>query len=203
MERYFFVDLENVKNAGIHGAQNLGKEDTVFIFYSEFADKLTINAIKLLTEGQASIQYRERIKEGMNALDFQIVALAASLIGMNQNGEYREYHIISEDKGYASAIELLTKEYGKTYSFRIDTSADIQSAIQGVKKERITRNDIIKNILGKKDEKKYYNIVMQAIDRAQNKDKFHQYLTQLAGQKQGRLLYNKLKDSFNRLQNAI
>ena len=70
--RVYFVDYENVSKAGLKGVEELGKKDTVYIFYSTYSNSLTFNEHASLMKAKAEIIYFEVKTVGKNALDFQL-----------------------------------------------------------------------------------------------------------------------------------
>ena len=44
--KHFFVDYENVTDAGLRGCNKLKKEDLITIFYSENAHKIDLRVIR-------------------------------------------------------------------------------------------------------------------------------------------------------------
>ena len=116
MYRYFFVDLENTQSRGLNGIENLDKNDTVYIFYSENSSRLAMRTVSKVLNSKAKVILKEIVQVGENTLDYQIVALLGSLIATNNTDLY---YIISEDKGYTAAIEILEEsnfiDVGRTF----------------------------------------------------------------------------------------
>ena len=79
--RYFLVDYENVKTEGFQGIDELEKSDTVIIFYSANADKMTFQLHTQIIETKAKISYFGVETIGQNALDFQLSSYIGYIIG--------------------------------------------------------------------------------------------------------------------------
>ena len=104
MKRCFLVDYENVNESGLLGSGELKKDDVIILFDSKFS---VINEKEL--EFEKSITKAKILKmtsqlKGKYSLDFQLVSYLGLLIG---NDEHCEYNIISGDKGFLSAINLI------------------------------------------------------------------------------------------------
>lgn len=100
---FYLVDFENVSNMGLNGLENLTEEDTVIIFYSKNANKLSINNHIKLEASKAKKEYVEAKLGTKNALDFQLATYLGALITHNDNDYYA---IISKDEGYRAILEF-------------------------------------------------------------------------------------------------
>ena len=110
MKRYFLVDYENVNDSGLLGFEALKEDDIIILFDSRFS---MINENEL--EFKKSITKAKILKmtsqiRGKNSLDFQLVSYLGLLIGNDKNCEY---NIISKDRGFLSAINLIWNCTGK------------------------------------------------------------------------------------------
>lgn len=111
MKRCFLVDYENVNESGLLGSGELKEDDVIILFDSKFS---VINEKEL--EFEKSITKAKILKmtsqlKGKNSLDFQLVSYLGLLIG---NDEHCEYNIISGDKGFLSAINLIYNCTGRS-----------------------------------------------------------------------------------------
>ncbi|MEE5992951.1 MAG: PIN domain-containing protein [Oscillospiraceae bacterium] len=97
--RYFLVDYENVHMAGLHGVEELSKSDKVIIFYSQNADSLNFEVMKLISSTKAHVEYIKVDTQGKNALDFQLSSYIGYLLGQDAGCEC---YIVSNDKGYVN-----------------------------------------------------------------------------------------------------
>lgn len=96
----YFVDFENVKNSGIVGVENLGKDDAVIIFYNE-SSTMTMKTHKLLETALCEKEYILVTQSGKNALDFQL----STYLGFFVSRE-KEFCIVSQDHGYDAVISF-------------------------------------------------------------------------------------------------
>ena len=55
--RYFFIDLENVRNEGLEGVLSLNEKDMVYIFYSENAFSMAIPTMESITNSRCSSKF--------------------------------------------------------------------------------------------------------------------------------------------------
>ncbi|HAJ98353.1 MAG TPA: hypothetical protein DCO72_11540 [Ruminococcus sp.] len=98
-KRYFLIDYENVHMAGLAGVEELTKNDKVFIFYSQNADSLNFEVMKLISTTKARVEYIKVDTQGKNALDFQLSSYIGYLLGQDEGCEC---YIVSNDKGYVN-----------------------------------------------------------------------------------------------------
>lgn len=123
--RYFFIDLENVRSAGLEGVLSLDSEDMVYIFYSENANNLTIPTLENINNSKAKVKFINTNYVGSNAMDFQIVSLLGAMIERNKRGFFA---IISHDNGFKSALTFCER-YFTDYDIRVGEFENIISAI--------------------------------------------------------------------------
>lgn len=103
----YMIDYENVKTGGLNGISRLTAEDSVIIFYSENANRLTFDLHQRLMASPAHIEYREVTVGGHNALDFQLVTYLGFLIAKKPKGQYL---IISNDRGFEHVVNFWRKD---------------------------------------------------------------------------------------------
>lgn len=125
--RTFLIDLENVKNQGMIGVEQLSKDDRVFIFYSESANSLSIPTIQAMNNSKAEIEYVKLQRSGRNAMDFQIVALLGFLIGSEKNGHFC---IVSQDNGYVAPVEFFMDHPADQLNVNVLLSSSIIKAVR-------------------------------------------------------------------------
>ena len=101
--RYFFIDLENVRNEGLEGVLSLNEKDMVYIFYSENAFSMAIPTMESITNSKCSSKFIKTNYIGKNAMDFQIVSLFGAMIERCREGSF---YIISKDNGFRSAVSF-------------------------------------------------------------------------------------------------
>ena len=96
----YYIDYENVHNAGLKGVDALPEGDYVHIFFKD-NDTMQLPQVKALLESNADIVFHRVHRTTLNALDFQLLAeLFCSADAGCSN------YIISRDKGYDSAIDV-------------------------------------------------------------------------------------------------
>lgn len=123
----FYIDYENVHNAGLRGLELLGREDYVYIFYSENANTFNVESMKLALQSVCGIEFIE-VEIGIpNAMDFQIVTMVYATINADN------YHfIISKDKGFDVAIHMGVK----CNCNNVERFPDINQAFASYKRKR-------------------------------------------------------------------
>ncbi len=126
----FLVDFENVKSDGLVGVERLGKDDRVYIFYSDHANSMTFSMYHDLVRTQANVYTVKAVTGTKNALDFQLV----SYLGYMINGEPDAvYFIISADRGFETVARFWREKQAD-----VDVAAGIGAAIDGAACDRIS-----------------------------------------------------------------
>ena len=97
--KYFFIDYENIKQDALKGIERLSEEDKVIVFYSEYAQTMTIPMHLQINNSRADFSFKEVQVGHKNDLDFQLATELGCLVG---SGIGDEYYIVSYDKGYQS-----------------------------------------------------------------------------------------------------
>lgn len=103
----FLIDYENVSAAGLDGLETRCADDTIYIFYTENADRLTFEAHRRLIECTAQIRYIKVDSGSKNALDFQLSTYLGYLIHEMPS---KQYYIISKDSGFDSVLSFWKKQ---------------------------------------------------------------------------------------------
>lgn len=169
MKRLFFVDLENVGRKFLLGAENLTVEDHICLYTHNNKDGTPkmppadiVNALK--KRGQVEIIQMEQHTK--NAMDFQLVCHMGYLVGVN--GNYTEYYVVSEDKGYTVAIEYLKHLEKNVRIKQIPNFEEISKNVEQRQKLSV--------ILGKYPPKVVRN-TQKAFQKAKTRSEYHTLLT--------------------------
>ena len=108
---YYLVDGENVNSTTTinFSKDKVKPEDIMIIFYTCNSSR-SYEKIDYLREKIKCHVMTMKVQNGSkNSLDFQLVSYLGLLIGDNKaKGLNCNYHIVSNDKGYLSTINLLT-----------------------------------------------------------------------------------------------
>ena len=123
---YYLVDYENVKKDGLNGINELSKEDTVCIFYSDNADTLTFDLHRRINESEAEIIFQKVEVGTKNALDFQLATYLGYIIAERKE---QEYHLVTKDNGF----NILCTYWGKQ-NVKITMVTDLSG--RNIKKEQ-------------------------------------------------------------------
>lgn len=94
---HFMVDMENVSNTGLRGAELLCSTDTVTIFYSNVAKQIEQRYVDLFYKTGCRFQAKKINIKGKNALDFYIASYIGELSG---TGATDMLAIVSHDKDF-------------------------------------------------------------------------------------------------------
>lgn len=99
---HLLIDYENVNSRGLAGADRLGAEDSVSIFYSDSCRTMERGRLSALIASRCSIDICKLKKTGKNALDFYIASRAGELVGSKSADLVG---IISKDSGFEAVVE--------------------------------------------------------------------------------------------------
>ena len=98
VEKIFLIDFENVHEKGLEGIGSLRPIDTVHLFYTKNASKISLD---ILSEIQAKLCFH-KVNVGKQSLDMQLVSYLGFLIGTV--GKEPEYIIVSNDAGFHNTL---------------------------------------------------------------------------------------------------
>ena len=101
---YYFVDYENVHEAGITGMNKLPKDSEVHLFYSQNANKLNLDLLHFV---KAKVRVH-KVKPGKQSLDMQMVSYLGYCIG-DEDGE-GTFILVSKDTDYANTVLFWQEE---------------------------------------------------------------------------------------------
>ena len=124
MKMIFLVDGDNHLAEGLKGIDLLSAKDTVLIFYGKGQSEQSVR--KLVGDTDADVQLLESVRSGRNSIDFQIITELGVLIG---RGEAEYAYVISQDKGYESAMRALRCRYSEKFT-EVALRPSIESCLQ-------------------------------------------------------------------------
>ena len=96
--RIYLIDFENVHEQGLIGIAKLPPEDTVHLFYTKNAAKISLD---ILSEVKAKLCFH-KVNVGKQSLDMQLVSYLGFLLGTV--GHEPEYIIVSNDLGFTNTL---------------------------------------------------------------------------------------------------
>jgi len=102
----YLIDYENVQQGGFSGMNQLNREDQVLIFYSENAEKVSLDFIAEFQNTGASVAFRKINKTGKNYLDFQLAAMSGVMVA---SSNATEYYIVSKDKDFDPVVDFFNE----------------------------------------------------------------------------------------------
>lgn len=117
IENFFLVDYENVKIDGLNGIENRKKTDSVCIFYSKNADKMSFDLHAVLNNTKAVIS-TQRVRVGYkNALDFQLTSFLGYAISQcaEKCKKKVDFYIVTKDNGFNCLIDYWKKQGTDVY----------------------------------------------------------------------------------------
>lgn len=119
------IDYENVKNAGLTGAEFLNKSDKVIIFYSSHVPTMQRFNWEHLINSGCELEIVKLVNDGKNGLDFYIACKLAEEIGSGYDGKIS---IISLDKGFNAVCDYW--KYRGKVSINIAVCKDIRNGLK-------------------------------------------------------------------------
>ena len=126
MRRFFLVDYENVSDGGLHGFFDLTGDDTVALFYTQNANKISIDffEIAMRSDTAAHIAFI-KVNPGSQALDLQLASYLGALMASAEDD--CAFYIVSKDKGFQCLIPFWGAHHGGTPLYHVRS---IEEAIQ-------------------------------------------------------------------------
>lgn len=203
----YLVDYENVNADGFRGVEKLGKDDSVYVFYTTNAGNLSFEIHKKLVESQAEIKYFS-VSSGKNALDFQLTMFAGYLLG---KGTTQNIYIISNDKGFDADTSFYDSYL---FSDGVDVVRHTSIAATYVTKEKPAKVKIIKSDSSYKQDSLYNSLctllpgysscdvinISAVLLGTADKQEFHTELVARFKQEKGERIYSALKSDFTSLK---
>ena len=167
MKNIYFIDYENVGPRGLNGIDKLTSADEVYFFHFTGTGDVKFDNLHNLAISKAKTQIIRLSTHDKNAMDFQIVAMMGLLVGKHE--EKAVYNIVSNDKGYLSAVECLKNTISQ--KLKINTIPTICG-----KRDPEAIEEVIKKTLGGKCNPKFINRTITAFKNAANLQDLHESL---------------------------
>lgn len=150
--KYYYVDFENVHDAGLTGIANLSTDCQVTIYWSQKADKLSFNTHMAIMKSNAAIKYVQVQSSQTNAMDKRIIQ---DVRKQTNSDKKSEYFIISDDNDYAEETNVMAQKGLKICrSPDIASGKSILSQILNVKNSQKTSNSEKKSTVSAKERKR-------------------------------------------------
>lgn len=123
MRRFFLVDYENVSDGGLHGFFDLTGDDTVALFYTQNANKISIDffEIAMHSDTAAHIAFI-KVNPGNQALDLQLASYLGALMASAEDD--CAFYIVSKDKGFQCLIPFWSAHHGGTPLYQVRSIED-------------------------------------------------------------------------------
>ena len=101
---FYFVDYENVHEAGLAGMNTLPKDCEVHLFYSQNANRLNLDLLRFV---KAKVRVH-KVKPGKQSLDMQMVSYLGYCIG--DEDKEGTFVLVSKDTDYANTVLFWQEE---------------------------------------------------------------------------------------------
>ena len=123
MRRFFLVDYENVSDGGLHGFFDLTGDDTVALFYTQNANKISIDffEVAMRSDKAANIAFI-KVNPGNQALDLQLASYLGALMASAEDD--CAFYIVSKDKGFQCLIPFWSAHHGGTPLYQVRSIED-------------------------------------------------------------------------------
>lgn len=123
MRRFFLVDYENVSDGGLAGFFDLTENDTVALFYTQNANKISIDFFQsALVRQQAAAIAFIKVLPGNQALDLQLASYLGALMA-SAEGDCA-FYIVSKDKGYQCLMPFWKGQRGEIPLYQVRSVAE-------------------------------------------------------------------------------
>ena len=167
MKSIYFIDYENVGPKGLRGIEQLTSSDEVYFFHYSGTGDVKYDNLHNLAISKARTQIIRLSTHDKNAMDFQIVAMMGLLVGKYE--EKAVYNIVSNDKGYLSAVECLKNTVST--KLKINTVPTISG-----ERDPESIEEVIRKTLVGKTSPKFINRTIAAFKSANNLQDLHESL---------------------------
>lgn len=182
IDRYFFVDYENVNHEGLNGITKLTDKDCVIIYYSENAKTMTFDLHRRINESKANFEYIKIDILIKNAIDCKILFDIKEISKSNKEAEFL---IVSKDGDYDKTISHLVSQ-----GYNVRRIVEVSKLVK--KEEELIRSFFEKNIketiyIEKKEE--IIDIILKSNSKLQINNELMKYFSSEVVSR----LYKKIK----------
>ncbi len=108
METYYLIDYENVNEAGLEGCDKLTADDHVVLFYTDKANKISVDKFSMLRNADL-VAHKAPVRK--QSVDMHLVSYLGYLIGTNSPEAELNYVIVSKDTDYDNIISFWADNY--------------------------------------------------------------------------------------------
>ena len=186
MKRYFIIDLENIGKHFTEGIEDLTMEDTLIICHNRVVGNLSKDIQDKLYHTKATVKMLEIFNHTKNAMDFCLCTQLGFLIAENSNKA--KYYIVSNDKGFETAMDFAKSLNGNVTVKRITSLKAEQESVMYQEEEK----RILTNLLPEYN-KKAIGIAQRCLDNAKSVADYHNLLQKNLYDSQVRDIYLKTR----------
>ncbi len=115
MKKHFLIDYENVNEGGLM-ALNATEDDTIYLFYTQNAAKIGLDALADISARICVI----RVAAGKQSLDMHLISYLGYLL--SKHGRDDEYVVVSNDTDFDGVISHWSREHGFTHISKLKTN---------------------------------------------------------------------------------
>ena len=201
-KNFYFVDFENVHEAGLKGIENLSRDDTIYIFYSTVCCKLPM---EILNENSATVKTLS-VNTGKQALDIQLSSYLGYCLNAEKTGKNKQsvnFYIVSNDTDFDKIISFWSTQGNTDAITRISTIGagttpmTASGNVTGMEAAGNTVSEILaENGVPDEDTDIILTEMQNTFGSSNFKCAFYGALSKRFGQKTGLQYYNMLKACF-------
>ena len=104
MNKYIYIDTENIGLKFIEIAKNMDKSWKVFVFFTEHSPRIPFDSIDEIRKLECDLEFVRCFNGTPNALDFSLV----TQLGLSIAKRPKSFHIIvSDDNGFDASLKML------------------------------------------------------------------------------------------------
>lgn len=194
--KHYYIDFENVAQYGLEGLENLNQGDKISIFFSENARMIDMTKISNMQKQGIIVDYQKITQTAHNALDF---ALVTELAMYSHDHPEEEYFIISQDKGFKMAAQILKQHQPE--GFKLRQAASIQETLD----EEFTgiAHDMMQALLPSDILDRYERQLEKAVRKSGTKDELFRNMVEAFGQSQGQKFYSAIKKHYKGMHQLL
>ena len=134
--KYFFIDYENAKSAGLLGADRLTKNDKVILFYTIQTNNVPVEFY--VSSTNFNVEFI-KVPTGSESLDKHLISHLSYVVATGEAED--KYIIIGKDKGYDPICDYINNNLVKEKN-KVVKSSSIEEYLNGIIDEGEVDNEI-------------------------------------------------------------
>lgn len=197
VRKIYLIDTENVGSVWKVLLEQMGKNDSLLLFYTENSPGISYPDLRLILDVQKKLDSKnfEMIPchTGRNGLDFQLVSYLGYLIRLAPK---TEYYIISNDSGYDACVKFWKERDIKISRLTAARLHQMHQDSQRAEETTVSLDDVkekIKTCVQVQEPEAELIIDIMSNTPLTNLQQFHSKCSKQFGQETGTNIYRNLK----------